>query len=235
MNRKPVPKTGVSRRDALLALGAALVAGPASSQLAAPRPACILTPEQMEGPYFSDVRLDRSDIRGDPSDGSVKPGVPLALSLRVLAVTPGNCAPLAGAVVDLWHCDASGAYSDATDSGFQTRGRKFLRGYQTTDAAGAVRFFTIYPGWYPGRAVHVHFKVRSDLLQGREFSSQLYFPNALTERVHARSPYERTRGRGTRNESDGLFRNGGTQLLLDPKPTSDGGYMASFDVGVALA
>ena len=232
---KPLTQSGRSLRDALLLLGAAVLAGPAAAQMPERKPACVLTPEQMEGPYFSDLRLDRADIRSDPSDGTVRPGVPLTLALRIHAVGASNCAPLAGAVVDVWHCDALGVYSDAADMGFNTRGRKFLRGFQTTDGGGNVRFLTIYPGWYPGRAVHIHFKVRTELVRGQEFTSQLYFPDALTERVHARAPYERNRGRAVRNDSDGLFRRGGKQLMLDPKPAVDGGYLASFDVGIAIA
>src|SRR5437867_5298885 len=110
-------------------------------------PPCIVRPEQTEGPYFVDERLNRSDIRSDPSDGSVKEGVPLQLALRVHEIRGKKCLPLAGAMVDIWHCDARGVYSDVRERFFDTRRKKFLRGYQTTDADGAVRFQTIYPGW----------------------------------------------------------------------------------------
>ena len=82
-----------------------------------------------EGPYFVDEKLDRSDIRSDPSDNSVKAGVPLALTVRVMKVGGSSCTPLAGATVDVWHCDALGVYSDASDPTFgSTKGKKFLRG-----------------------------------------------------------------------------------------------------------
>jgi protocatechuate 3,4-dioxygenase beta subunit len=229
--------TGLTRRDVLLMLGASVMAGPAfaASPSSAARPGCIVTPEQTEGPYFSDLRLLRSDIRSDPADGSVRQGIPLSLTLRVQAITGGRCAPIAGAIVDLWHCDAKGMYSDARDSGADTRGKKFLRGYQLTDANGLVRFNTIYPGAYPGRAVHVHFKVRThpDGKSGTEFTSQLYFPEPISERVYANPMYGGTSAAFQRNSSDGLFRRGGQSLILD-LAANQGGYAGSFDIGLML-
>ncbi len=216
-------------RRRLLALLGSFVALPAARA----RGACAATPAQTEGPYFVDTRLERSDIRVDPADGSRRPGVPLALALRIV---DGGCIPLAGALVDLWHCDADGAYSDVTDPHFSTRGRRFLRGYQTTGADGVARFTTIYPGWYPGRAVHIHFKVRATDASGRplEFTSQLYFDDALSDRVYARAPYAR-RGPGRlRNEDDGIYRRGGGRLLLAPVETAEG-YAAQFEVVLPAA
>ncbi|WP_420473218.1 intradiol ring-cleavage dioxygenase [Noviherbaspirillum sp. ST9] len=232
----PQPDCGLSRRDALLMLGAALLAGPAAAQSPAAMPSCVVTPEQTEGPYFSDFMLNRSDIRSDPTDGSVKAGIPLALTLRVLAVEGSRCAPLPGAIVDVWHCDASGAYSDSIDANFDTRGKKFLRGYQVSDADGVARFTSIFPGSYPGRAVHVHFKVRMKARSGRdaEFTSQLYFPDRVNDRVLASGPYARPGRNVLRNENDGLFRRGGRSLMAEIADAPGGGFHARFDVGVAL-
>src|SRR5882672_6201388 len=136
----------LTRREALILLGGVAVLGgsvSARSGIAQALPSCIVTPEQTEGPYFSDVGLNRSDIRSDPGDKTVKEGVPLALTLRVSSAGATGCAPLVGAMVDIWHCDATGVYSDARDAGFNTVGKKFLRGHQLTDASGAVRFTTI--------------------------------------------------------------------------------------------
>jgi protocatechuate 3,4-dioxygenase beta subunit len=187
----------------------------------------------MEGPFFTDVRLNRSDIRSDPADKSVKEGVPLALTLRVSSVGGAGCTPLAGAMVDVWHCDATGRYSD---SDRDTAGKKFLRGHQVTDPNGAVRFTTIYPGWYPGRAVHIHFKVRitAGPALGQEFSSQLYFDEAVTDRVHERPPYFAHGKRTRRNSEDGLFRRGGSRLML-ALAGSDAGYAGEFNVGIKTA
>jgi len=182
-----------------------------------------------------DAKLNRSDIRSDAGSGDVKEGAPLDLVLAVSALRVGGCAPLAGAHVDIWHCDAMGVYSGVEDPGFTTVGQTFLRGYQLTDDAGEVRFRTIYPGWYPGRAVHIHFKIRTDpgSARGHEFTSQLYFDEALTGRVFSRMPYAGKTGKPDRNAEDAIFARGGEQLLLAPKPAADG-YAARFEVGLQL-
>ena len=227
------------RRRTLRALGGAgawLAGGRAMAQTTPPGtsgvPACVLTPAQTEGPYFVDERLERSDIRADPATGTVKPGALLTLEMAIFAVDGARCVPAANAIVDVWHCDATGVYSDANDMSFSTRGSKFLRGYQVADANGRVRFTTIYPGAYPGRAVHIHFKVRTK--PRGEFTSQLYFDDALTDRVHANAPYAGAAdGARTRNARDGLYRRGGPELQLDV--VGDGsGYRARYDVGIRV-
>jgi protocatechuate 3,4-dioxygenase beta subunit len=228
----------ISRRDALaLAGGAACLAlgGWAAADGPEPVPACVVRPEQTEGPYFVEEALERSDIRSDPATGKVKPGAPLALTFAVSRLTAaGDCRPLPGARVDLWQCDAAGVYSDVDDPGFSTRGQKFLRGHQVTGDGGRVSFLTVYPGWYPGRTVHVHFKVRTEPTAGHalEFTSQLYFDDAVTDRVHATAPYG-TRGTRRRNAGDRIFRRGGDQLLLAPAE-SDGAYSAGFSLALRI-
>jgi protocatechuate 3,4-dioxygenase beta subunit len=145
----------------------------------------------------------------------------------------GLCRPLTSAIVDVWHCDAGGIYSDVRDSRFDTRGKKFLRGYQVTDAKGIAQFDTIYPGWYEGRAVHIHFKIRTDLSssRAREFTSQLYFDETITDRVHRETPYSHRGRRTTLNEGDFAYRRGGKQLI--PTLSKDlQGYRANFDIGL---
>ena len=228
----------LSRREVLALLGAAgagtLVGAPGA--LIAQVPACVVVPEHMEGPYFVDARLNRSDIRTNPGDNALSAGVPLRLSLHVSQMSAaGACGPLAGALVDLWQCDALGVYSDFADTRakFDARGKKFLRGYQTTDAKGVVNFTTIYPGWYPGRAVHVHFKVRTSptAKSGTEFTSQLYFEEALTDKVHAKEPYSSKGRRVTTNETDGIYKNGGRQLTLRLNEDSNG-YSGTFELAI---
>lgn len=235
-------KPDAGRRKALLMLGAALLpvqakaqSGSAAGTAARRTPACVLTPPQTEGPYFVEERLNRSDIRGDTSDGSVRPGIPLSLALRVSAIDGPRCVPVRDAIVDIWHCDAAGVYSDVADPGLDTSGKTFLRGYQRTDADGMVRFVTIYPGWYPGRAVHIHFKVRARGGSGRDYelTSQLYFDDALTARIHAQPPYVRGGKRAQRNEDDGIFRRGGRQLMLAPVQVGPG-YATTFEVGLRM-
>jgi protocatechuate 3,4-dioxygenase beta subunit len=244
MDRDDLPVGRVlSRREALTVLGASgiglLVGGghqnPAWADPRRRAPACVARPEQTAGPYFVDAKLNRSDIRSDAASGEVKDGAPLDLVLAVSGLRAGACAPLAGAHVDIWHCDAMGVYSGVKDPGFDTVGRSFLRGYQITDDAGEARFRTIYPGWYPGRAVHIHFKIRTDpgSERGHEFVSQLYFDEALTGRVFSRMPYAGRKGEPDRNADDAIFARGGQQLLLSPKATGEG-YSARFEVGLQL-
>ena len=206
-----------------------------STAVAAAMPACVVRPEQTEGPYFVDEKLNRSDIRVDPSDNSTRPGVPLRLGFHVSRIVAAACSPLSGAMVDVWHCDALGVYSDVKDAGFDSRGKKFLRGYQTTHADGLVEFLTIYPGWYEGRAVHIHFKIRADAAAKRayEFTSQLYFDEAITEQVYKQAPYNSKGRRTTTNDADFIFRRGGKQLLLAPTKNAQG-YAAKFDIGLQI-
>jgi protocatechuate 3,4-dioxygenase beta subunit len=239
----------LNRREALLALAgagaaAALAAcAPGSSSATTQAkattsgdiPACVARPALTEGPYFVDEMLFRSDIRSDPSDGSVRQGALLALTFRVSQLT-NACAPFGGASVDVWHCDAAGVYSDVTDPGFSTVGKKFLRGYQVTDSSGVAKFTTIYPGWYQGRAVHIHFKIRSYAGAGSayEFTSQLFFDDAITDQVHAHTPYNAKGQRTLRNSGDGIYNQGGSQLLLALAKTSEG-YSATFDIGLQMS
>ena len=197
---------------------------------------CSVKPQLTEGPYFVDERLNRSDIRVDPTDGAVKPGASLQLTVRVSQITPGSCTPLAGALVDVWHCDALGIYSDVSDMGFNTLGKKFLRGYQVTDSNGAVQFTTIYPGWYAGRAVHIHFKIRNSLTgsSSLQFTSQWFFDESLTDVVHAQAPYSSKGRRNTLNQNDGIYTGGGSQLVLALAANAASGYAGTFDVGLQL-
>jgi protocatechuate 3,4-dioxygenase beta subunit len=131
------------RRHALGLLGmvgAALTVG-AGTASATPNVDCVATPEMIEGPYFVDEKLRRSDIRTDPATGRLPDGALVALNLRVLQIAAGRCTPLPGATVDPWQCDAVGLYSDEADA--NTVGQKFLRGYQVSDRTGQVRFTTM--------------------------------------------------------------------------------------------
>jgi protocatechuate 3,4-dioxygenase beta subunit len=226
----------LTRREAVALLGAAGVTLLAERAAGQPAPACVVRPQQTEGPFFVEEVLDRSDIRADPASGTVKAGVPLQITFNVSQLAGSACTPLARAQVDVWHCDALGEYSDTRGFGASTLGQKFLRGYQLTDGAGVARFTTIYPGGYQGRAVHVHFKVRTKPTAGpgAEFTSQLYFDDAITDRVHGQMPYAGRAQRRTRNEADGPFRSGGRQLLLS-LTESGGGYAGTFPLALTSA
>jgi protocatechuate 3,4-dioxygenase beta subunit len=199
------------------------------------------TPQQTEGPYFVDEMLNRSDIRSDPSDGSVQDGIPLRLIIHIHDFgRNGSCTPLKGAHVDIWHANSQGLYSDIQQAG--TEGKKYLRGFQVTDDNGTVQFTTIYPGWYQGRTVHIHIKVRT--LEGPEksfdWTSQLYFNDSITDEVHTQDPYSHHGFPDTRNSQDGIYTgssldglvqaNSGTRLMLNLNKDKQGSYLGIFDV-----
>jgi protocatechuate 3,4-dioxygenase beta subunit len=224
---------GITRRDSLLklgglaagALGAGVLlgeeagAGDGPKAVAAGLVSCVLSPELTQGPFATDGDKVRRDIRAG------RPGVLLTLRTTVLDVS--TCKPIRGAAVDIWHCDAGGTYSGFAQEG--TAGRTFLRGIQKTDANGLAVFKTIYPGWYSGRAVHIH--VRVYLGGNIVHTGQLFFPEAVTDAVHRRAPYRGRGSRDTRNATDSIFRNGGSRSMLKlAKATT--GYVGRITMGV---
>lgn len=181
---------------------------------------CVLTPELTEGPYH----LDDHRVRRDITEG--RRGVPLTLRLTALDVR--TCKPIRGAAIDVWHCDAGGVYSGTSVQG--TESARFLRGIQRTDRNGLAVFKTIYPGWYPGRAVHVHVKA---YVGGRTVhTGQLFFPDALTDAVYRRAPYSRRPSRDMRNAADAIFRNGGRRAMLR-LARNGSGYVGRIALGVS--
>jgi protocatechuate 3,4-dioxygenase beta subunit len=192
-------------------------------------PACVVRPEVTEGPYYVAEDLVRSDIRSDPSSGTLKEGTPFVLTFNVSQISSGNCSALQGATVEIWHCDAAGQYSDVSDPSFNTKGQKWLRGAQVTDANGVATFTTIYPGWYSGRAVHIHFKVHPDTT--KVFTSQVFFDDTLSDQVFTQQPYAAKGQRNTLNKTDGIYQD----LLLLTTTKTDQGYAATFPIGVDLS
>jgi protocatechuate 3,4-dioxygenase beta subunit len=156
-------------------------------------------------------------VRPDPSSGSVTKGALLALNIGVLRIDSRGCTPLKDAVVDIWSCDSLGVYSDVAEEG--TVGEKFLRGYQVTSRTGKVRFVTILPGWYRGRTIHVHVKVRTTGTDGNpyEFTSQLYFTEEFKAGYLVTEPYAGKSAPDTTNDIDFIFARGGDQMMLRPR------------------
>jgi protocatechuate 3,4-dioxygenase beta subunit len=221
---------GINRRE-LLAAAAASLAGAASVARAAEPgvTSCVLTPVTSEGPYYFDPKLVRSDI------AERQAGVPLALELRL--VMADGCSAVHNARIDVWHSNAKGIYSGyegqrgvGASAQRSAAGQTFLRGTQLTDRDGLTRFRTIYPSWYHGRTPHIHFKV---FLQPREVAvSQLYFPDAISDRVFANSKdYVARSSRSTYNESDMYARGRGGGAFCDVVADGDG-YRATVVIGI---
>lgn len=225
----------MGRREAMGALsaaGATLVLGcgdsAASASPATPTASptggnstCAVTPTETVGPFPSLTDLFRSDIR----EG--KPGTALTLTLRVVNASNG-CTPVAGANVEIWHVDAAGDYSQY---GAQ-RGQAFLRGIQTSDANGTVTFTTIYPGWYPGRATHIHVEVT---VNGRSAkATQIAFPESVNAAVHGTGAYASRGQNPLSNAADGIFADSLSLLTTAPVGSPGSGFAASFQIGVAL-
>jgi protocatechuate 3,4-dioxygenase beta subunit len=169
----------LDRRRALAALSSCAATLALPDAWAQPA-VCTLTADSGEGPFYFDPNLVRSDV----TSGRI--GAPLDIAVQVTRAR--DCAPLAGARLDLWHADAVGLYSGYKDQpavgGIPTEptvGATFLRGTQFADADGWVRFKTIFPSWYGGRTPHVHFKV---LLDGEEsVASQIFFDDEINGEV----------------------------------------------------
>jgi protocatechuate 3,4-dioxygenase beta subunit len=187
---------------------------------------CTMTPAKTVGPYFVDERLNRSDVR------ETQDGAKLALTMFVFDAD-NDCTPVEGATVDIWHCNASGLYSDESANG--TSGQTWLRGYQTTDSSGKVTFTTIYPGWYSGRAVHIHFKVRvyNGSTETLEFTSQMFFTDDMNTAVFKQAPYSSRTAPDTTDATDNVYGTDGSSLLLAPQSDGAGGYTADFSVGMS--
>jgi hypothetical protein len=181
---------------------------------------CILQPELTEGPYY----IDGEKVRRNITEG--KPGA--RLTLRLTVVDASTCKPVKGAAVDIWHADAAGVYSGF---GAGASSRMFLRGVQKTDANGLAVFQTVYPGWYPGRAVHIHVKVHAG--GNVVHTGQLFFSDRTTDAVYRRSPYSKRPNRDPRNSGDSIYVNGGSKSVLTVKSDGKGGYVGRMTMGVS--
>ena len=150
--------------------------------------ACVATPSETAGPSPDRLGMlgNSAFFRRDVTEG--RPGTPLALTLTIVNTASG-CTALANASVEIWQCDAAGNYSEYAQPGYDGTGQTFLRGLQTTDAGGQVTFNTVYPGWYAGRATHIHVEVfvsgrsvKTTRSRFRKMSARRCTPAASTRR-----------------------------------------------------
>lgn len=182
---------------------------------------CAVSPTETVGPFPSLGDYVRRNI----TDG--RPGVPLLLTIAVVNVSAG-CAPVAAVMVDVWQCDHEGTYSEYGNG----RGQTFLRGMQSTDAQGQVTFETVYPGWYQGRATHIHVEV---LTGGRSLKvTQIAFPEDITAAVYRTGVYAAKGQNTTSNARDNVFSDGVSLQTLTLTGSPSAGFTGTFTVGVAL-
>jgi protocatechuate 3,4-dioxygenase beta subunit len=225
-----------TRRQNLRALGflgaGLLLSGPA-------RAACILAPSMTEGPYWVDEKLNRSDITTGTTRNSVLGAVPLQLKIKLFDDNGLLCSniPAGNVMVDIWHCDAAGEYSDTSGAGqSSTIGQDFLRGYQISANDGTVIFKTVYPGWYQGRTTHIHFRARAYDATGKvtyNFTSQLFFDDTFTDQVYQqRAMYNMRGSRGTRNSNDSIYRGTTTPPLVTASALADGSVTGEVELGL---
>jgi len=233
----------LTRRQVLEVLGSAAsvtltaACGTSSDSPVSPSPttggstssSCVVTPSETEGPYPDRLGMINSQafFRRDITEG--RPGLALSLVLTIVN-TNQNCQPLSNAAVEIWQCDATGNYSEYAQPGYDGTGQTFLRGLQVTDTNGQVTFTTIYPGWYAGRATHVHVDVFVNGVNKK--TTQIAFPEATSAAVYASGVYA-TKGRNpTSNASDMVFSDGTSSELATLSGSVAAGFTATLTIGV---
>lgn len=192
---------------------------------------CTLICSTTEGPCTTETTIEREDV----SEGYT--GLPVRMGLRFV---DEDCNPVVGASVQIWHTKLTGVYSGVTPSGMMCYGDEpdaedemFFRGSQTTDADGVVYFDTCFPGWYSGRAVHVHFQAQID--DSSWIVSQLLWDDAMVAEVFAaHAEYQGFGQPDTTNDTDNVI--GGeddkSPYLFDVQRMPDGAMLASKTITI---
>lgn len=184
---------------------------------------CTTTPSETAGPYptKNPSGLVLEDIRSD------RQGVLMNVEITIKNKN-ASCAALAGAMVDIWHCDKDGNYSEYGSS----TSVHFLRGRQTTDSNGQVGFVSIFPGWYSGRAPHIHVHIYNS--SGASLLvTQIAFPKTTCDTVYTTSSYYSSRGTAdTTNERDNVFSDGYTNELAVLTGDISNGYTLTHTIVV---
>ncbi|HLO97845.1 MAG TPA: hypothetical protein VK171_04545 [Fimbriimonas sp.] len=238
-----------SRREALaLAASAGITLALSSKAFALIPPSpqqgsgvLIASPVLTEGPFFVDGKLNRANLIGKTTRKAVVDAKRLDVEVRVLKLVGSEYKPLSGAQIDLWHADAHGVYSnvDSPMNNENTADQDWLRGFQKSDEKGVAKFETIVPGWYMGRALHIHFKVRkhdSAANKTAELTSQMFFSDADFTELSTTAPYSENRARRTLNSRDGIYNEkiedgskAGSHLTLKVEKVKDR-YKAVFTI-----
>lgn len=214
-------------------------------------PQCVLTAEQMTGPYY----LEDEKVRRDITEN--RPGVPLALTFQV--VDSKTCKPLSNAAVDIWHCDAGGVYagytaispdepydpSKADENGHvpNTDETTFLRGIQLTDRKGKATFKTIFPGWYYGRTTHIHLKVHYEGdVQGGTYegghvahTGQVFFSDEVADAIAKLDPYAKhTKSERVKLAEDRTAQSAGAASIVSLRQVARGRYDKGLTGSIVL-
>ena len=180
----------MNKRILLAAISsAAMIASALTFTSNASAASCAATQALTEGPYYSTDTPVRSNII------SSQAGIKTTFTITVVDT---SCKAVKGAKVDIWHANAAGQYS-AVEGNTQN----FLRGTQTTNAKGQVTFTTIYPGWYPGRTMHVHFKVWKNGQQ--VLTSQFFASDANNAKIYAKGAYASRGNQDTSLAADHIY------------------------------
>jgi len=192
--------------------------------------ACAVTPEETAGPYPDRLGMINSTAfyRQDVTEG--RSGIPLTLMLTVVNVT-SSCAAVANAAVEVWQCDATGNYSEYSQPGYNGTGQTFLRGLQTTDANGVATFKTIYPGWYAGRATHIHVQLFRNGSMVK--TTQIAFPEDVSSTVYQTAVYASHGQNTTRNATDNVFSDGTQYEMATLTGNAASGFTATLTIGIA--
>ncbi|ANH81602.1 intradiol ring-cleavage dioxygenase [Niabella ginsenosidivorans] len=192
---------------------------------------CTATPPETEGPFPTKnaSELVRSNITGD------RTGVAFTIKISVTDLS-NSCAALANVIVDIWHCDKEGNYSEYGGSSMQStnyQSATWLRGRQTTDSNGLVTFTSIFPGWYNGRATHIHAHIYSTT--GKSLLvTQIAFPegdNSAVVLVNAASGYRGMNGY-TYNANDNVFSDGYAAELSSISGSLSEGFTLTHTIAV---
>ncbi len=239
MQRKDFLKNSVGLLSAAVIIQACKKSSTSGGSGGTSSGSCIVSPEEVEGPYpyvGGEITnpLQRVDITGGQT------GLPLTLNFAVVN-TNSSCAAVSGARVDIWHCNKDGYYSgygSQTGGSLGTQsyiGQTWLRGFQLADANGQVQFTTIYPGWYQGRATHIHLEVFVAGILKK--TTQITFPETISDAVHVTSLYAAHGTNTMRNSADGIFNNSSTDLANETialTGSTAAGYSGSYTLGIAL-
>lgn len=195
---------------------------------------CKLTDAEEVGPFPLYEKRDASITHTDITEG--KTGIPLSVALTIKN-TNNNCGVVPNATVVIWHCDKDGYYSGYSNSGYlgnqDNKSKTFCRGLVQTDAMGVARFQTIYPGWYQGRATHIHAQIYVG--GSLKLSTQMAFPEDINAVVHATELYKGHGQNSTKNTTDNVFRDslpGDLAVVVANKTT--GGYDLTHSIFIAV-